>query len=161
MLNRKFANKYYFSVEGETEQWYLQWLQNEINAKEEAIYKVSFDCKVEKNPLKRAKSMTLTDKTDIWHLSDYESDAPFHTKQFTDVMDNMAKVREMRKQITYYFGYSNFTFDLWVILHKSNCNGHLSNRKDYLSTLNRAYARILKTWMNISMRIILNVVLAN
>ena len=27
MSKRKPANKYYFSVEGETEQWYLKWLQ--------------------------------------------------------------------------------------------------------------------------------------
>ncbi len=28
MVNRKLTKKYYFSVEGETEQWYLKWLQD-------------------------------------------------------------------------------------------------------------------------------------
>lgn len=29
---RKITKKYYFSVEGETEQWYLEWLRDLINA---------------------------------------------------------------------------------------------------------------------------------
>lgn len=31
MIKRKSILKYYFSVEGDTEQWYLEWLQNQIN----------------------------------------------------------------------------------------------------------------------------------
>lgn len=68
MANRKSTKKYYFSVEGETEQWYLQWLQNQINNTEEAEYTVSFDCRVQKNPLKRAKSLVIV--TDHMHIED-------------------------------------------------------------------------------------------
>ena len=60
MAKRKPTNKYYFSVEGETEQWYLKWLQDAINNTEEASCKVSIDCPVRKNPLKHAKSLTVT-----------------------------------------------------------------------------------------------------
>ena len=35
---RKETRKYYFSVEGETEHWYLNWLQNTINAESDAIF---------------------------------------------------------------------------------------------------------------------------
>ena len=48
MAIRKSTSKYYFSVEGETEQWYLKWLQDVINNTEESAYKVSFDCPVQK-----------------------------------------------------------------------------------------------------------------
>ncbi len=48
MGNRKPNKKYYFTVEGETEQWYLKWLQETINQTEEAVYKVSIDCPVNK-----------------------------------------------------------------------------------------------------------------
>lgn len=41
MAKRKPTNKYYFSVEGETEQWYLKWLQDAINNTEEASCKQS------------------------------------------------------------------------------------------------------------------------
>ena len=37
---RKENMTYYFSVEGETEKWYLDWLQNCINECDEAKYKV-------------------------------------------------------------------------------------------------------------------------
>ena len=64
MAKRKPTNKYYFSVEGETEQWYLKWLQDTINNTEKAACKVSIDCPVRKNPLKHAKSLTVC----IWHI---------------------------------------------------------------------------------------------
>jgi hypothetical protein len=139
MAKMKSTKKYYFTVEGETEQWYLKWLQDRINETESSAYKVSFDCPVQKNPLKRAKSLVVTGKTEVWHLSDYESDDSIHTKQFTETMDNMKAARNVGKQITYKFGYTNLTFDLWIILHKADCNSSYVHRKNYIVPLNRAY----------------------
>jgi hypothetical protein len=140
MTTRKPTKKYYFSVEGETEQWYLEWLKNTINGTQESACKVSFDCKVEKNPINRVKSMsTILWKTEIWHISDYESSEDTHTKQFIKTMDNMKEATKLGKQITYKFGYSNLTFDLWIVLHKIDCFVSLSYRHQYLSHLNRAY----------------------
>jgi len=110
-----------------------------INAIDESVYKVSFDCSIQKNPLKRAKSLVITSKTEVYHFSDYESDEPIHVKQFTETMDNLKKARELGKQINYKFGYSNLAFDLWIILHKSDCNGSITHRKNYINILNRAY----------------------
>lgn len=42
MIKRKSTLNYYFSVEGETEQWYLEWLQEQINNAPEAACKVAF-----------------------------------------------------------------------------------------------------------------------
>ncbi len=139
MVNKKLTRKYYFTVEGKTEKWYLDWLSNVINKTEESKYKVSFDCKVEKNPLKRAKSIFNINKVTIWHFSDYESSDEVHTKQFTDTMDNMREAMNLKRGITYKFGYSNFTFDLWIILHKDNCNGPLAHRDMYIERINKAY----------------------
>ena len=139
MAKMKSTKKYYFTVEGETEQWYLKWLQDIINETEKSVYKVSFDCQVQKNPLKRAKTLVSTGKTEVWHLSDYESDDPIHKQQFTETMDNMKATKNVGKQITYKFGYTNLTFDLWMILHKIDCNTSYVNRKNYISPLNRAY----------------------
>lgn len=140
MAQRKSTKKYYFSVEGETERWYLLWLQDKINKTEEARYKVSFDCPVQKNPIKRAKALVVTGKIDIYHLSDYESDERNHVEEFTRTMDNMKKAKRLGKAINYRFGYSNLTFDLWIILHKATCNGHISHRSNYLQPLNRFFA---------------------
>ena len=103
MGNRKSSKKYFFSVEGETEEWYLLWLRDLINSTDHAAYKVSIDCKIEKDPLKQAMSIG--------------------------------------KQIKYKFGYSNFAFDLWIVLHKIDCNGALPHRRGYLAYINRAFGK--------------------
>ena len=94
MAKRKPTNKYYFSVEGETEQWYLKWLQDTINNNEKAACKVSIDCPVRKNPLKHAKSLTVTRKIEIYHFFDYESDEPLHVRGFQEALDNMKKAEK-------------------------------------------------------------------
>lgn len=139
MAKRKSAKKYFFSVEGETEQWYLFWLRDLINSTEEAAFKVAIDCKIEKDPVKRAKGLTVTGKTEVYHFSDYESDEGYHVKQFIDVMDRMKDATKLGKQIAYKFGYSNFAFDLWIILHKIDCYGSFEHRRQYLSYINRAF----------------------
>ena len=138
MARRKIKQKYFFSVEGETEQWYLEWLKTEINKNEDTACEVIFDIKIEKNPVKRVRGMTIINKTEIWHLSDYESDEDVHTEQFLETMDKMKEAQGI-KQVKYFFGYSNLAFDLWIVLHKSNCNGPKSHRRQYLSDINRAY----------------------
>lgn len=139
MIRRKSTKKYYFSVEGETEQWYLKWLQDLINNTEESTYKVSIDCPVKKNPLKHAKSLTITKEIEVYHFFDYESDEPIHTQGFQDAMDNMKKAEQLGKQIKYKSGYSNFTFDLWIILHMTDCNTSYAHRKQYITPINKVF----------------------
>lgn len=139
MAKRKVTKKYYFSVEGETEQWYLKRLQELINTTEDSSCNVSFDCPIQKNPIKRAKSLVITGKTEIYHISDYESADEMHVKGFQNTIDNLKDAKNVGKQINYKFGYSNLTFDLWIILHKIDCRAAITHRKNYVSHLNRAY----------------------
>ena len=139
MAKRKSTKKYYFSVEGETEQWYLKWLQDTINSTEETAFHVSFDCPVKQNPLKHAKSLVITKKVEIYHFFDFECDDAVHTRRFLETLDNMKAAERIGKQISYKSGYSNFTFDLWIILHKMNCNTSFAHRKQYITPINRAF----------------------
>lgn len=139
MARLKQNNKYYFSVEGDTEKWYLEHLQKLINDCADATCTVKINVKIEKNPVKMVKALTVSGKTTIWHLSDYESDEPVHTQAFIETMDNLKASQKMGKQVKYMFGYSNLSFDLWIVLHKANCNGHLAHRSHYLTHINRAF----------------------
>lgn len=130
---------YYFSVEGETEKWYLDWLEKTINSELSAVYKVKFDAKIQKDPLSRAKRLTTLGKAEIIHVFDRESEDEVHRKQFQTTLDRMKMAQNIGKKISYKLGYSNFTFELWIILHKADCNGGLANRYQYLAPLNRAY----------------------
>lgn len=136
---RKENRTYYFSVEGETEQWYLEWLQRIINAEPNAKYTVKLDSKIQKDPLSRVKRMTIVGKTEITHIFDYESGEEIHVKQFRTALERMKEAQNTGKNIKYHLGYSNFTFELWMILHKADCNGSLMHRRQYLMPLNRAY----------------------
>jgi hypothetical protein len=136
---RKENRTYYFSVEGETEQWYLEWLQRMINADPTARYTVKLDSKIQKDPLARAKQLTIVGKTEVTHIFDYESEEPCHIQQFKTTLDRMKAAQNSGKDIKYQLGYSNFTFELWIIVHKTDCNGVLTHRRQYLTPLNRAY----------------------
>ena len=139
MSKKKTTKKYYFSVEGETEQWYLKWLQDTINNTEQAAYRVSIDCPVRKDPVKHAKCLNVTQKVEVYHFFDYESDEQTHVNAFMSAMDNMKKAEKIGKQITYKSGYSNFTFDLWIVLHMADSNASYAHRKQYLVPINRAF----------------------
>lgn len=80
------------------------------------------------------KQVTL----EIAHLIDYESQLDEHPDNFEEILRQM-KQAEKEKGVKYCLGYSNFTFELWMILHKIDCNSSLSDRKKYLSYLNKAY----------------------
>jgi hypothetical protein len=51
----------------------------------------------------------------------------------------MKSAEKIGKNIKYRLGYSNFAFELWIVLHKADCNGSLTHRRQYLPSLNRAY----------------------
>ena len=138
-MHLKENRTYYFSVEGETEQWYLEWLQQLINNDRTAKYTVKLDSKVQKDPLARAKQLTIIGKTEITHICDYESEEPIHVQQFKTTLDRMKAAQNSGKDIKYQLGYSNFTFELWIIIHKTDCNGALTHRRQYLAPLNTAY----------------------
>ena len=60
-------------------------------------------------------------------------DAAFH-----GILSEM-KEAKTQKKITYELGYSNFAFELWMVLHKRDCNGPLSHRKQYLGPICQAF----------------------
>ena len=136
---RKENRTYYFSVEGETEKWYLDWLQCIINANPATKYTVKLNSKIQKDPLARAKALTILGETQITHIFDRESEEDIHVTQFQTTLDRMKMAQKIGKNITYHLGYSNFTFELWIILHKADCNGSLTHRRQYLALLNKAY----------------------
>ncbi len=66
---------------------------SQINKTETSAYNVSLHCPVEPDPLKHAKSLVVTKKTEIYHISDYESHEPIHERRFIDTIDKMKKRR--------------------------------------------------------------------
>ena len=136
---RKQNLTYYFSVEGETEQWYLEWLEAQINANENANYIVKFITKVEKDPVSFIKKLVVQKKTTIWHLSDIEGSSDDQIQTVHNTLGRLKDAKGLGKSIIYKWGYSNLSFDLWMILHKQNCNAELTDVGKYLTHINRVF----------------------
>ena len=136
---RKEQKVYYFSVEGNTEKWYLQWLMLKINSSGSTRFIVKFSIKIEKDPIRFVKSMPILSKTEITHVFDYEGNSAEDTKVFTNVLDKMHKAEKQGKSIIYNLGYSNLTFELWILLHRANCNNYISNKVHYLKFINQYF----------------------
>ncbi|WP_288655369.1 RloB domain-containing protein [uncultured Gemmiger sp.] len=142
---RKVNQTFYFSVEGQTEQQYIQWLQKVINSSSEALCHVKLNVKVEKNPLSYIKQLNNISKVDVMHLFDYESSDIEHQRQFDETLHKMRKASSAGKKVTYLLGYSNFTFELWMILHKNMCRTQMTDRTQYLSEINHAFGKNFKS----------------
>ncbi|MCI8272906.1 MAG: RloB domain-containing protein [Clostridia bacterium] len=137
---KKICQQYYFSLEGETEKWYFEHLQRLINNTDEISFKVSFVTQINKSIISRAKSIpAIYKKTKAFHICDYESNEEIHVKQFNKVLEELKNVKKINKNIEYELGYSNFSFDLWIILHKIQYNGFITNRNQYIHGINKAY----------------------
>lgn len=138
-VNRKLTEKFFLSVEGETEKWYFEWLGETINRSEIAVANAKLFCKISKDPTKFVKALTVPGKIKIIHVFDRESEDEAHKNNFTNTLKLMKHAQNMGKTVTYLLGYSNFTFELWMVLHKSECNKCKSRRGQYLDDINRAY----------------------
>ena len=88
---------------------------------------------------KTARALSVIQPTTITHVFDYESNSSEHQDSFIETFDKMKEAMTSGKTITYKSGYSNFAFELWIVLHKADCNRTLSDRSQYLAPINKAY----------------------
>lgn len=139
-MNKLCTDRYYFSVEGETEKWYLRWLENTINSQVNRIQNVKFNISEPGiSPIKYVKTISLFTKIDLYHLCDYEGSTHQDTDRFEQIIEAM-KMAERQKTVNYELCYSNLTFELWLILHKIKLNTMFDSKGYYLSHFNRAFA---------------------
>jgi len=63
-----------------------------------------------------------------------------HITKFKNILSELKEANStIGRKFKYSLGYSNYTFELWIVLHKQICNGILTNRTQYLPYINRAY----------------------
>ena len=138
--NRKMREKrnYVLTVEGETEQWYFQWLKEQINKNDTRLFDVSMTISVQQKPSSYWKNVNKKSTPEIFHICDVESNSKGDTKKFESVLKEMKEAKK-QKGIKYTLGYSNFTFELWMILHKMEDNHHYNDKRKYLGSINRCF----------------------
>lgn len=138
MNDKMYTSKFVFTVEGETEQWYFLWLRDQINKCEARYCNVAVNVSVQQSPRRFYKGANSKTVPEVFHICDVESNEPIHTNKFQRILSEMKEAKEQKK-IKYYLGYSNLTFELWMVLHKRDCSGPLNHRRQYLEHINKAF----------------------
>ena len=133
------------SAEGQTEKCYFEWLQRQINADSTAKYHIKINCKVNQSPSSSAKMLPpfASEYCILAHICDVESKEKEHVDKFHNVIVALEDAKHRFPNYKLY--YSNFSFELWMILHKMECGTSLTDRKKYLSKINQAYRKEFKS----------------
>lgn len=116
----------------------MLWLRDRINEQEGKEYKVAIEPKVQQHPMKFAKGVNAISTPEVIHICDVESKTAIHVEKFRSILNEL-KAAKTEKHISYGLGYSNYTFELWIVLHKKKCNGSLTDRTQYLSHINQIF----------------------
>lgn len=130
--------KYFFSVEGETEELYFLYLKNLILTEENRIANPVFQ--IEKcSPLKCVKKISVIHPCTITSIFDVEGNDTDHRKRFENTLKEMKASERLGKSIKFELGYSNIDFELWIILHKKDLFGTVGSKAQYLKNINQIY----------------------
>ena len=134
---KKENEQFLCSVEGETEEWYFHYLQKIINDRLNQL-NANFTISIlpkKCSPKKFMKTYPkLSSSTMCFHVFDYDNDK----NRFITILDEMHDAKK-QKGIQYKMGYTNLSFELWMILHKINFNKSLLYPANYLAHLKRAF----------------------
>ena len=89
-MNEKLeTKKFVFTVEGETEQWYFEWLRDQINMCENRKYNAAVDVKVQQNPGKFYKTVNAKTVPEAFHICDMESNERVHVDKFKNILTEL------------------------------------------------------------------------
>jgi hypothetical protein len=138
---KRVTSKFFFSVEGETEELYFQHLSKLIN-NDPKLKQVKFVISniTNRKPITFASQQNSFTDIILNHIIDFEDFD--HLDSFKEILNELSFIKKSNKYPgikNYKLGYSNCSFELWVILHKHDCNTTFLNRTDYLKPINDAY----------------------
>ena len=131
---------YYISCEGETEKWYFEWLQNQINQDPRVKNKVKLHPKKGRSPTAFAKSNqgAFTPCKYFYLVRDIEDYEKLHLDQLHSACDNLKKASQIMRRCQFSIAYSNLTFEVWMIAHRKNVPV-VTDRRTYYQEINKAF----------------------
>ena len=146
MMSKKQSMLFFISVEGiNCEKMYFEHLAKLIN-NSDSVYKIKINVK-KMQPYEFAKrsfhlynaNFKNNKKIPFFHIQDIED--YYNTVQrnkFFTLVDELRKA-EKDFRILYELGYSNYTFELWLLLHVADMTHSVQNRNSYLAYVNRYF----------------------
>lgn len=130
---------YYISCEGETEIWYFDWLKEQINNHPNVKRKVSFSTHKGTSPTSYAKSnRSVGVKSKFCRVQDIEDYDDTHIKNFDNLCKATKQASKLLKSCEFSIGYSNYTFEVWILAHRQQVP-MIVDRFKYYQHINRVY----------------------
>ena len=151
-MNKKESRKINISVEGiNCEKMYFKYLAILINTSNKNVYNLKIDPKkmnpmeyAKRNAFKHADQRRGNRKIPYIHIQDIEDYYDdYQRKKFHELIDSM-RMAEKQLGITSEPGYSNYTFELWMLLHVADMKHVVQDRHSYLAPINRRFHRNYK-----------------
>lgn len=139
MVTHGYSEKFEFAVEGDTEQYYLEWLAQQINNDQNATHRCFIPTpKKGKDPeVVRRKFKPSFGSKRYYYLADKER---YHDRESFRVFIKKLKPRPIyEKSIKFKLGYCNVSFELWILLHKTNFSTPVQTPDEYLPHINKAF----------------------
>lgn len=148
-MHKKESRQFFMSVEGANcETLYFIHLAKLINSSERSTYKLKITPKVMKpyefakrNSYKPVEKKRSAKKLPYIHIQDVEDYYDDNLKEKFQRLINQIRDAEDKFNITYQLGYSNYTFELWMLLHVVDMTHSVDNRYSYLHSINRWFNR--------------------
>lgn len=137
------STKFFISREGETEEWYFSWLQKQINEDPRTKEKIEFKF-LNVSPSSFSKSNHNTFTRDMLkgsyfcRIQDIEDYEEYRIEKFKELLKSNKEAQRLFSKVNFCIGYSNYTFEVWMIAHKSKVK-YESHRKFYYKQINSAY----------------------
>ena len=146
---KKESRQFNISVEGiNCEKLYFEHLAKLINNSDRSTYNLKVDPRkmspmeyAKRNahkPVEKRKGNRRIPYIHVQDIEDYYSD--YQRAKFYGMIDEM-RTAEDKFGIVYELGYSNYTFELWMLLHVSDMNHAVQDRHSYLAPVNRWFHR--------------------
>lgn len=145
---RKESRQFNISVEGiNCEKMYFEHLAKLINSSDRSTYNLKVAPK-KMSPIEYAKRNSHkpvdkegNKKIPYFHVQDIEDyyDGTQRAK-FYGMIDDI-RTAEKQFNIDYKLGYSNYTFELWMLLHVTDATHAVQDRHLYLTQINRWFHR--------------------
>ena len=146
---RNESRQFLVSVEGvNCERMYFEHLAKLINTSGRNKYNLNISPKAmsplqyaKRNAYKQVYRQKGGNKLPYFHIQDIEDyyDAPLQQK-FYGIIDEMREAERVF-DISYRLCYSNYTFELWMLLHVADMTAGVTSRTAYLRPINRHFKR--------------------
>lgn len=140
------SRQFWISVEGECEEIYFDHLEKLMNQSGRYRYQAKIICR-KLSPLRLVKREGYKflphgkGRPSYFHIQDIEDyyDAECK-KKFYNLLDEFSKVQK-EHGVECLLGYSNYTFELWLLLHIHDMSGGVTNRTAYLTPINQYFQK--------------------